>query len=223
VRKSKSPIVGRRRVLKTALAGAAALMPSVAANSQSAAEVNPMTGLPTADEIRTLLNLEPNATCGFVRVTFVSKQSIAAGGLPAPFADGRPLGSALYFMVTPGAPVRLHRIRNDQLYHYYLGDPLEVFLLHGDGSTERIIVGPDLRSGQRVQLLIPGNTFHTARLIGRRQWFLGASTEWPGVVPADVEIGNLDELAGKYPAVAADLRAIAASVQHIAPGATGPR
>jgi predicted cupin superfamily sugar epimerase len=107
--------------------------------------------------------------------------------------------------------VRLHRIRNDQLYHYYLGDPLEVFLLRGDGTTERVVVGPDLRAGERVQLFIPGNTFHTARLIGRRRWFLGASTEWPGVVPADVELGNLDELAGKYPAVAADLRAIAAS------------
>ncbi|HWE18736.1 MAG TPA: cupin domain-containing protein [Hyphomicrobiaceae bacterium] len=67
-----------------------------------------------------MLGLEPNATCGFVRVTFVSKQAVSPGGLPPPFKDGRPLGSALYFMVTPGAPVRLHRIRNDQLYHYYL-------------------------------------------------------------------------------------------------------
>ena len=174
-----------------------------------------MAGDMTADEIRSLLALEPHATCGFVRVTFVSQQSIAAGGLPAPFAAGRPLGSALYFMVTPGAPVRLHRIRNDQLYHYYLGDPLEVFLLHAEGSTERIVVGPDLRGGERVQLLIPGNTFHTARVVGRGRWFLGASTEWPGVVPADVEIGNLDELAGRYPAVATELRAIAASVQHV--------
>ncbi len=177
----------------------------------------------TSDEILRLLQLEPNATCGFVRVTFLSKLSIAKDGLPAPFADGRPLGSALYFMVTPGAPVRLHRIRNDQLYHYYLGDPIEVFLLHADGSTERIVVGPDLRDGQRVQLLIPGNTFHTARLIGRRRWFLGASTEWPGVIPADVEIGRLDELADRYPAVAADLRAIAASVEHTAPSGVGPR
>src|SRR5215218_2155956 len=182
-----------------------------------------MTGELTAAEICRLLNLEPNATCGSVRVSFVSQQSIAAGGLPAPFADGQPLGSALYFLVTSGAPVRPHRIRNDQLYHYYLGDPLEVFLMHGDGTTEHVVVGPDLRAGQRVQLLIPGNTFHTARLAGRRRWFLGASTEWPGVIPADVEIGNLDELATKYPAVAADLRAIAASVQHVVPSGAGPR
>ena len=214
----------RRRILRgSALVGAATLMPALAVNSQDAAGVTDMTADLTADEIRTVLELEPNATCGFVRVTFVSKHSIASGGLPGPFAEGRPLGSALYFMVTPEAPVRLHRIRNEQLYHYYLGDPLEVFLLHADGATERIIVGPDLRSGQRVQLLIPGSTYHTARLIGRRRWFLGASTEWPGVIPADVEIGNLDELAGKYPAVAADLRAIAASVQHDVPSAAGPR
>lgn len=175
-----------------------------------------------ADEIRKLLDLQPNATCGFVRLTFLSKQSIVAGGLPPPFADGGPLGSALYFMVTPVAPVRLHRIRNDQLYHYYLGDPIELLLLHANGDTERIIVGPDLRGGQRVQQLIPSNTFHTARLIGRRRWFLGASTEWPGVVPTDVEIGNLDELAAKYPTVAADLRAIAASVRQIAPTGAEP-
>jgi uncharacterized protein len=166
----------------------------------------------TAEEIRSLLNLEPNATCGFARGTYVSGPSIAAGGLPPPFANQRPMGSALYFLVTPTAPVRLHRIRNDQLYHYYLGDPLEVFLLHANGSTERIIVGPDLRAGNRVQLLIPGNTFHTARVIGRRRWFLGASTEWPGVVPTDVEIGNVDEIAAKCPAIADTLRAIAASV-----------
>jgi uncharacterized protein len=177
----------------------------------------------TADEIRELLKLEPNATCGFVRVTFLSKQSIMPGGLAAPFADGRPLGSALYFMVTSGAPVRLHRIRNDQLYHYYLGSALEVFLLHADGTAERVIVGPDLRGGQRVQLAIPGNTFHTARLVGDGRWFLGASTEWPGVLSADVEIGNVDELAGKYPAVAGDLHAIAASVQHVPPSAGTPR
>jgi hypothetical protein len=58
-----------------------------------------------------------------------------------------------------------------------------------------------------VQLLIPGNTFPTARVIreGFRGWFLGASTEWPGVEPADVEIGDVDSLAEKYPDAAANL------------------
>src|SRR5215208_8179608 len=222
--KCELPVVGRRRVLQgVPLVGAAALMPSLVSQAQGGPKVTSMGDELSADDILNLLKLEPNATCGFVRVTFLSKESITPGGLPAPFADGRPLGSGLYFMVTPEAPVRLHRIRNDQLYHYYLGDPLEVFLLHADGATERIVVGPELRSGQRVQLLIPGNTFHTARLIGQHRWFLGASTEWPGVIPAHVEIGKLDEIASRYPAVASDLRAIAASVQHDVPIVAGPR
>src|SRR5437016_3355795 len=120
----------------------------------------------TADGVRALLKLEPHPTCGFVRD---SQEQIAPGGFPPPFAEGRPAGSALYFMVTAGTPVRLHRIRNDQLYHYYLGDSIEVLMLRVDGATERAVVGPDLRAGQRVQLLIPGNTIHTARVIGRRR------------------------------------------------------
>lgn len=174
------------------------------------------------EEVIDLLALEPNATCGFVRISYTSKLSFGADALPAPFARSGPMGSALYFLVTPHAPVRLHRIRNDQLYHYYLGDPLELFLLHGDGSTERMVVGPDLRAGQRVQLLIPGDTFHTARLLGSGRWFLGASTEWPGVTPQDVEIGDVAKLAKRYPDVAPEIRAIAASVRD-APSARGPR
>ena len=118
----------------------------------------------TFEDVRKLLDLSPNATCGYVRVTFVSKHKIAPGGMQAPFADGRPVGSALYFMLTPEEPVKLHRIRNDQLYHYYLGDPIEVLMMLEDGSTEFHIVGPDLRKGHKVQLYIPGGTFHTARM-----------------------------------------------------------
>jgi predicted cupin superfamily sugar epimerase len=168
---------------------------------------------PTPTEIVDLLELQANATCGFVRVTFTSGLAIEPRGLPAPFADGRPLGSALYFLVTSDAPVRPHRIRNDQLYHYYLGDPLEVFLLHSQKPAERVIVGPDIGNGHRIQLLIPGNTFHTARLLGDGEWFLGGSTEWPGVVPDDVEIGDIDRLAAEHPNVAEQIRSIVASVR----------
>ena len=154
----------------------------------------------TADEIKTLLKLEPNATCGFVRETYKSDLMIAPGGLPAPFEDGRPLGTALYFMVTPDAPVKLHRIKNEQLYHYYLGDPIEVLLLRENGDSELLVVGPNIVGGHMLQLYIPGNTFHTARVTGKRRWFLGASTEWPGVVQRDrdVELGDVDQLAAKY-------------------------
>ena len=159
--------IGRRQFVQAgAVTGAALLGGGSLVTAAEASDPAMGPGM-TAEEVVKLLDLQPNATCGFVRVTFISPLAIAPGGLPAPFANGRPLGSALYFLVTPTAPVRLHRIRNGQLYHYYLGDPLEVFMLHEDGTTEHVVVGPDLRSGQQVQLHIPGNTFHTARLPAR--------------------------------------------------------
>jgi predicted cupin superfamily sugar epimerase len=188
------------------VAGAAFTGAAILTSSSAGAQESSMHQNMSHEDVEKLLNLKPNATCGYVRVTFMSPQRIAPGGLPAPFEAGRPKGSALYFMLTPDEPVKLHRIRNDQFYHYYLGDPIEVLMLLSDGSTQHHVVGPDLRAGQTVQLFIPGNTFHTARVAGSRRWFLGGSTEWPGVEPADVELGKMDELAARYPGVAEQIR-----------------
>lgn len=208
-------LMGRRNFLKRAtLAGAATLAPSLAHGGASEPEVQPLVNpakpMPetvTADEIKTLLKLEPSANFGFALKAYQSDLSVAPGGLPAPFAGGHPLGSAFYVMVTPEAPVKLHRIKSDQLYHYYLGDPIEVLLLRENGDSELVVVGPNIVGGELAQLLVPGNTFHTARVTGKRRWFLGASTAWPGVVPSeDIELGDVEKLAAKYPEAAADIR-----------------
>lgn len=78
----------RRDFVKGATLAASVGVTSFATSNAQAK--TPMSEPLTADEIRSLLKLEPNATCGFVRETYTSKLSIAPGGLPAPFANGRP-------------------------------------------------------------------------------------------------------------------------------------
>jgi predicted cupin superfamily sugar epimerase len=104
-------------------------------------------------------------------------------------------------MVTPDASVRLHRIRSDQMYHYYLGDPLEVLLLYPNGRGEVRVVGPDLTLGMRPQLLIPGGTFHTARVPAGGSYSLLGTSVWGRVEPSDVEPGNAEELMTAFPYV----------------------
>src|SRR5258708_31017548 len=145
----------------------------------------------SADRVRELWKLASNQTCAFVRVSYVSEQKAAT--------KLRPIGSALYFLVTPQTPVRLHRVRNDQVYHYYRGDPLELLLLKLDGSSEKAIIGPDLAAGEHVQFFIPGATFRTVRVIEQRRWLLGA----------DVGLGDAEMLAKKYPHVAEEIRSFA--------------
>src|SRR5436190_9239270 len=102
----------------------------------------------SARDVIDRLHLEPHPTCGFVAETYRSADRINAGGLGDPFSDGRPVGSALYFVVTPERPVHLHRIRNDQLYHRYLGDALEVLALYPDGTHSVEIVGGDIAADE---------------------------------------------------------------------------
>ena len=154
----------------------------------------------TAEEIKATLGLERHPTCGFVTETYRSPLEIPEKALPEAYQGVRPYASALYFLVTPDAQIVLHRIRSDQLYHHYLGDPLEVLMLFPGGDGAIATVGSDLESGMRPQLLVPGGTFHTSRLAaGGAGYALLASTEWPGVEPPDVEHGDAQALARVYP------------------------
>jgi uncharacterized protein len=162
----------------------------------------------TATEIKELLGLKKHPTCGFVTETYRSTQQIPVEALPAGYEGSRPYGSVLYFLVTPDAQMRLHRIRSDQMYHHYLGDPLEVLLLYPDGSGAVTVVGSELMTGMRPQLFIPSNTFHVSRLLRGSNCALLGTTAWPGVEPADVEeLGNPDELIKTHPAFRDEINA----------------
>ena len=154
---------------------------------------------PTAEEIKGMLGLQPHPTCGFVAETYSSPLEIPASALPDVYEGDRPFGSALYFLVTPDAQIVMHRIRSDQQYHHYLGDPLEVLMLFPDGTGKVVTVGSDLAAGQRPQLFLPGGTFHTSRLDAGASYALLASTEWPGVEPPDVEHGDIEALMKDFP------------------------
>ncbi len=162
---------------------------------------------PTAEEIKGMLGLEPHPTCGFVAETYRSPLKIPDSALPETYEGDRPFGSALYFLVTPDAQIVMHRIRSDQLYHHYLGDPLEVLLLYPDGTGEVVTVGSDLGAGHRPQLFLPGGTFHTSRLASEASYALLASTEWPGVEPPDVEHGDIEALIEAYPVLREEIHA----------------
>jgi predicted cupin superfamily sugar epimerase len=98
----------------------------------------------TAERIIELLGLKPHPTCGFVTETYRAQQRIPDEALPTVYAGSRPFASVLYFMVTADARIRPHRIRSDQMYHYYIGEPLEVLLLYPDGTGEIKVLGADL-------------------------------------------------------------------------------
>lgn len=152
----------------------------------------------TSTEIRQLLQLTPPTTCGYVCEPYRSDWQLPQSVLPAGYEGSRPLGNVFYFLVTPEAPVQLHRIRSDQVYHHYLGDRLEVLLLYTDGRCEVRIVGTDLTVGERPALFIPGGTFHTARVVAGGEYSLLGTSVWLRAEPQDVEMGDAAVLRAKF-------------------------
>ena len=104
----------------------------------------------TTDEIKALLNLQPHPVeGGHFRRTYTSANTLY---LPRGM---RPMGTAIYYLLEPETFSEMHVLDSDEMFHFYLGDPVEMLQLHPDGRSAVITLGPDLQAGQHVQLVVP--------------------------------------------------------------------
>jgi predicted cupin superfamily sugar epimerase len=115
--------------------------------------------------------------------------------------DGKPLSSAIVALLVDDPEVfsDLHRMPTDELWHFYLGDPIELLLLHPDESDELVILGPDVLSGQQVQALAPAGSYLGARLQPGGEYGVYGNTMAPGFVLTDFESATADELISRWP------------------------
>jgi uncharacterized protein len=116
-------------------------------------------------------------------------------------ADGKPLGTAIVALLTSGPDSfsDMHRLPTDEVWHFYLGDPIELLVLHPDGSDEVRLLGHDLLEGQLVQTIVPAGAWMGARVRPGGSFALFGNTMAPGYVREDFEAGDADELTARYP------------------------
>lgn len=115
--------------------------------------------------------------------------------------DGRPEGTAIVALLTdaPGDFSALHRLPSDEIWHYHLGDPLQLLLLHPDGTGRTRLLGPDVLGGHHVQLTVPAGTWMGARVAAGGAWTLFGCTMAPGFTFEGYEHGDVAELTARYP------------------------
>jgi uncharacterized protein len=161
----------------------------------------------SADEIIHLLGLVPlQGEGGYYAETYRSAGQVPNSALPPEYQEGsRSFGTAIYFLLTNEADSfsALHRLKGDEIYHFYLGDPVELLLLEGPGSFRRVTLGPELERGQHVQFTVPAGAWQGSRLLARGEFALLGTTMAPGFDARDFELGSREELTRVYP----DLRA----------------
>jgi predicted cupin superfamily sugar epimerase len=123
----------------------------------------------------------------------------------------RPAGTAIYYLLEPGTFSEMHVLASDEVFHFYLGDPVEMLQLFPDGGSALFTLGQDLQANQHVQLVVPAGVWQGTRLIGNGKVALLGCTVTPGFDYADYRSGSYAELAGKWPAEAERIRALTRS------------
>jgi predicted cupin superfamily sugar epimerase len=148
---------------------------------------------PRPADVIAILGLEPHPEGGWFAESYRSR--VRAGG--------RCAGTAIYYLITPDSFSTLHRVASDEIFHFYLGDPVEMLQFDGAGRVERCVLGTDLAAGMRPQVVVPAGTWQGSRLAEGGAFALLGATVAPGFEFADFELGERDELRVRFPHLAA--------------------
>jgi predicted cupin superfamily sugar epimerase len=154
----------------------------------------------TADKIIALLNLKPHPEeGGYFVETYRSSETISEKALPSRYKGVRSLGTAIYYLLTPETFSTMHRLRSEEIFHFYLGAPVEMLQLWPDGSGRILILGTDIMNGMEPQAVIPKGVWQGARLLNGGRFALLGATVSPGFEFVDYESGQQDDLVKYYP------------------------
>ena len=164
----------------------------------------------TAADIKRLLRLEPHPReGGYFTRTFTSQDLLAPKAFAPLRYDGpRHTLTAIYYLLEPGTFSEMHVLQSDEVFHHYLGDPVEMLQLHPDKTTSRHVLGPELLQGQTPQLAVPRGVWQGSRLLPTAHaesssgFALLGCTVAPGFDYADYQSASRAELVAKWPAQA---------------------
>ncbi len=137
---------------------------------------------------------------GWFALASLSDEMIEAGAWSPRYAGTRRAYNSIFGVQTADDFSALHRLKTDELWHFYEGTPLKLLLLHPDGRGEVLVLGGDLAGGQRRQILVPRGVWQGSRPVGGAEsCTLMAHSMAPGFDYADFEIGYREELQAQYP------------------------
>lgn len=153
----------------------------------------------TAEQIRDLLKMQLHPIeGGYFAETYRSLETIPRSVLKA-YPGDRPFSTAIYYLLTPDTFSAMHRVRGDEMFHFYLGDPVEMLQLKLDGSGEVIVLGQDLAEGMHLQHIVPGGMWQGSRVRKGGKYALLGTTMAPGFEYEDYETGERQALIARYP------------------------
>ena len=157
----------------------------------------------TAQQYIQSLSLQPHPEGGYFAETYRSAESIPQNVLPGRFGGARTFGTAIYFLLESHHFSALHRIQADEIWHFYAGGPLEVFVINADATLTVIRLGNDPAKGEVFQAVVRAGCWFGAKSAKdsatHTSFSLVGCTVAPGFDFADFELADRTALLAAYP------------------------
>jgi len=154
---------------------------------------------PTAEMLKEKLTLTPHPEGGWFREVYRSTESISGEALPGRFSGSRPFSTSIYFLLEHGDFSALHRIKSDELWHFYAGAGLTIHIITPEGNYQRLLLGSDVTTGESFQAMVPAGCWFGAELSADAGFALVGCTVAPGFDFADFEMGVRAVLLQQFP------------------------
>jgi uncharacterized protein len=164
----------------------------------------------TAKEVKKLLGLQPHPREGgwYVR-TYEAVEMVGAETFGDKRYEGpRRTGTAIYYLLEPETFSEMHRLKSDEVFHFYAGDAVEMLQLTANGKGAMVVIGNDLLRGQRPQVLVERGVWQGSRLVEGGRWALLGCTVSPGFEFEDYDEGTREELCAEWPAFVEEITAL---------------
>lgn len=154
----------------------------------------------TADSIIRRFHLEPlPVEGGLYHRHYASDETITGEALPERYPDAKPLASAICYMHLPETRSLMHRLRTDEIYHFYNGDPVTLVLLYPGGESRVVVLGQDYSAGHVPFFVVPRGVWQGSCLQDGGSWALLGATMAPAYHEDDFELGARAALLRQYP------------------------
>jgi len=144
------------------------------------------------------LKLEKHPEGGWFREIYRSEEIVGKEGLPKGFSGARNISTSIYYLLEGNDFSSFHRIKSDEIWHYYVGVSSIEILFIQNGKLKKQVCGNKPEQGQHFQIIVPKNTWFAARLTDRKGFALVGCTVSPGFHFDDFELAT-NNLLKEYP------------------------
>ncbi|AFL79861.1 hypothetical protein Aeqsu_0347 [Aequorivita sublithincola DSM 14238] len=151
------------------------------------------------EKIISQLELQPHPEGGYFKETYRSNGEIKKDSLDKAYNGTRSYSTCIYFLLTSANFSAFHRVKQDEIWHFYDGSPIRLHIISEAGLHTKHLIGRDFNNGETPQLIVPGGCWFAAEVINEDAYSLVGCTVAPGFSFEDFELKSKKDLVALFP------------------------